>query len=83
MFTFKELQLTPKGNLLQRSWRRPHFRKTLIATLVGALAGFLFFYFTEGMHMQGMPGGEILKSLAIGAFFGIFFTNSPCARGRC
>ena len=83
MFKFKELELKPSGNLLQRSWRNPHFRKTVLATLGGALAGFLFYYLTEGMRMASIPGGEILKSMAIGAFFGLFYTNSPCARGRC
>jgi hypothetical protein len=80
---FKELELKPKGNFLQRSWRSAHFRKSLLAVGIGAVLGFLFFYFTEGQHMDSMSGGEILKSMAVGAFFGLFMTNSPCARGRC
>lgn len=80
---FKELELKPRGNTLQRWLRSPHTRKTLVAMIVGATAGFLFFYFTEGRGMASIPVSEVLKSLAIGAFFGLFLTNSPCARGRC
>lgn len=80
---FEELDLKPQGSRMKRTLQSAHFRKTLIAMIVGALAGFLFFYFTEGRLMLTMPGPEILKSLGIGAFFGLFLTNSPCARGRC
>ena len=27
--------------------------------------------------------GRLLMSLAVGGFFGLFMTNSPCARGSC
>ena len=80
---FKELDLKPQGSWLKRTLRSAHARKTLIAVLVGAMAGFTFFYFTEGRLMQNIPGIEVFKSLGIGAFFGFFITNSPCARGRC
>lgn len=55
----------------------------MIAIAVGAVAGFLFFYATEGRLMESMPSGDIIKSLLVGGFFGFFITNSPCARGRC
>lgn len=80
---FKELDLKPQGSWMKRTLRSAHIRKTLIAIVMGALAAFTFFYLTEGRHMQSIPGVEILKSLGIGAFFGFFITNSPCARGRC
>lgn len=80
---FKELELKPQGSWMKRTLRSAHIRKTVIAIIVGALAGFTFFYVTEGRLMQSIPGVEILKSLGIGAFFGFFVTNSPCARGRC
>ena len=80
---FKELDLKPQGSWMKRTFRSAHIRKTLIAILVGAIIGFTFFYVTEGRLMQSIPGIEILKSLGIGAFFGFFITNSPCARGRC
>lgn len=80
---FKELELKPQGSWLKRTLRSAHFKKTMIAVFAGAAIGFAFYYFTEGRLMETIPGNEILKSIAIGAFFGLFVTNSPCARGRC
>lgn len=80
---FKELELEKEGSWLKRSVRSKQFRRTVRAVLIGAVAGFLYFYFTEGLHMDPLPAGDILKSIAIGGFFGFFITNSPCARGRC
>ena len=80
---FKPLEIKPQGSWLKRILRSAHFKRTLIAMGVGALIGFTFFYFTEGRLQESIPGTEILKSMAIGAFFGLFMTNSPCARGRC
>ena len=80
---FKQLELTQDGNWFSRTLKSARFRTSLKAILVGAAVGFLFYYLTEGRLMESMPGGEILKSLAVGAFFGFFITNSPCARGRC
>lgn len=80
---FKKLELKPKGSFLQRTWRSPHTRKTLIAVVAGATLSFVFFYFSEGQHMSGISASEVFRSAGVGAFFGLFITNSPCARGRC
>jgi len=80
---FKQLDLKPQENWITRTIHSPRFKTTITAMLVGAVLGFLFFYFTEGRLMESMPGKEIVKSLLIGGFFGFFITNSPCARGRC
>ena len=80
---FEKLELEPDGSWLKRKISNPHFKKTLIYTLGGAVAGFAFFYFTEGVFMDKMPTKDILQSILIGALFGLFITNSPCARGRC
>jgi RsiW-degrading membrane proteinase PrsW (M82 family) len=80
---FKELDIKPQGSWLSRTLNSPRFKTSMTAILIGAVFGFLFFYFTEGRLMEGMPGKEIVKSLLIGGFFGFFITNSPCARGRC
>ncbi len=80
---FKPLDLKPQGSWVTRHINSSRLRKTLIAIAVGAVAGFLFFYATEGRLMESMPSGDIIKSLLVGGFFGFFITNSPCARGRC
>lgn len=80
---FKQLELKSEGSRFKRTLSSAHFKRTLIAIGVGAVLGFAFYYFTEGRLMESIPGTEILKSMAVGAFFGFFMTNSPCARGRC
>lgn len=80
---FKELELKPRGGWLKRTLSSPHVKKSLLAIGLGAIIGFALYYLTEGKNMESMPGNEILKSLLIGGFFGFFYTNSPCARGRC
>jgi hypothetical protein len=79
----KPLDIKSKGNRFTRTMHTPRFRTTLTAILIGAILGFLFYYFTEGRLMESIPGTDIAKSLLIGGFFGFFITNSPCARGRC
>ncbi|WP_346856735.1 hypothetical protein [uncultured Draconibacterium sp.] len=80
---FKKLEIEEEGSWIQKKWRNPHTKKTAIYMLIGAVAGFGFFYFTDGMSMDKIPAGDIFQSIFIGAFFGYFITNSPCARGRC
>jgi len=80
---FKQLDLKPQGSRISRIVHSPRFKTTVTAILIGAILGFLFFYFTEGRLMESIPANEIVKSLLIGGFFGFFITNSPCARGRC
>lgn len=80
---FKKLELDEEGGWLKRFFRSPQTRRSVIAILIGAIAGFLIFYFTEGREMDVIIISDILKSVAIGGFFGFFITNSPCARGRC
>jgi len=80
---FEQLELKPQGNWMKRTVSSPHFKRSIIAIAVGAAIGFTLYYLTEGRQMESMPGTEILKSILIGAFFGFFYTNSPCARGRC
>ncbi|MEN8202660.1 MAG: hypothetical protein ABFS28_08700 [Bacteroidota bacterium] len=80
---FKQLEIKPEGTWLKRTLNSSQLRKSLIAIALGAVIGFVLFYLTEGRQMESMPGKDILKSILIGGFFGFFYTNSPCARGRC
>lgn len=80
---FKELEIKSQGSRFKRLTRNPQVRRTMMATLLGAVIGFGLFYLTEGRAMASMPANDIVKSILIGGFFGFFVTNSPCARGRC
>lgn len=78
---FKQLDIKPEGSWLKRTFKQ--YRRTLIFMLLGAVVGFAYFYFTEGQHMGKIPLESILRSVFLGAFMGIFITNSPCAKGKC
>ena len=80
---FKELELKQEGSWFSRKLKSAHFKRTVSAIAVGALVGFAFFYLSEGRLMESIPVRDIFKSIGVGAFFGFFITNSPCARGRC
>jgi len=80
---FKQLELKQESSWVKRALRSKHLRKSIVAVLIGAAAGFVYFYFTEGRHMTEITSGDIWNSVLIGGFLGFFITNSPCARGRC
>jgi RsiW-degrading membrane proteinase PrsW (M82 family) len=83
MIEFKKLDIKPEGSWIKRTFWSEHAKRSMIFIAFGAFIGLLYFYFTEGQHMEIISSGEILKSMAIGGFFGFFITNSPCARGKC
>ena len=80
---FKKLELEPEAGKIKRLINFPHIKRTVLFTVIGAVAGFVYFYLTEGKHMEIITSVDVLKSMLIGGFFGFFITNSPCARGRC
>ena len=82
-FQFQELKLKQEGSWFKRFITSPQTIKTLIAVVIGAIAGFLYWYLTEGKTMDELSVRLVVKSMLLGGFFGLFVTNSPCARGRC
>ena len=64
-----------KFNELIRSW---YFWKPFLGVLLGALAGFLYYYFV-GCKSGSCPiTGNPWASMLWGAIIGLFITNSPC-----
>ena len=82
-FKFKELEIQPQGSWLKRTFLSPHAKKTALYMAIGAVAGFLFFYITEGRQLSVITTKDVLNSMFFGTFMGFFLTNSPCARGKC
>lgn len=80
---FKKLEIKQDGSWIKRFISSKHTQKTGLYMLIGAVISFLFYYFTEGINLTTFHTYEALKSIFIGAFFGLFITNSPCARGKC
>ncbi|HKJ78147.1 MAG TPA: hypothetical protein VKA10_01375 [Prolixibacteraceae bacterium] len=80
---FKKLDIQSDESWLKRTVWTPHGKKTILYILLGALAGFIIFMLTEDKQFANLTWGEVLPNIALGAFFGFFITNSPCARNKC
>lgn len=80
---FKQLELKSETSFFKKIIQSKRLKKSLIYIFIGALAGFIYFYFTEGRQLAEITTGDVLNSVLIGGFLGFFITNSPCARGRC
>jgi hypothetical protein len=80
---FKKLEIGSENKGISKLIKSQHLRKSLLYILIGALAGFGFFYFTEARQLQSWIFSDSLSTVFIGAFLGFFITNSPCARNRC
>ena len=80
---FKKLELEKDSSWFKRNLWSAHAKKTILYAVVGAMAGGLYFFFSEGQNTEIIVTGDMLKSILVGAGFGLFLTNSPCARGRC
>jgi hypothetical protein len=80
---FKQLDIKPEGNWIQRNLLTPHAKKTMVAILIGAVAALVVTLVTDEKAIAELSTGDIFQSIFVGGFFGFFITNSPCARGRC
>jgi len=80
---FKQLDIKPEGSWLKRTFESKHFRKTIIYMILGAIASFVLFYFTEGKQLADITSGDVMRSMFFGGLLGFFVTNSPCARNKC
>ena len=80
---FKQLDIKPEGSWLKRTFNSKHARKTVIYIALGAIAGLVYFYFTEGKQLANLTVGDIVKSMFFGGLLGFFVTNNPCARNKC
>jgi hypothetical protein len=80
---FKQLEVKQDTNWFKRIIQSPHTKKSVIYTVIGAIGGLVYFYLSQGKHMEVIVFGDVLQSVFVGAFFGFFITNSPCARNKC
>ena len=79
----KKLELQPENKGIKGILKSKQLRRTLLGIMLGAVGGFAFFYFTEGLYMDSLSEKDVIQSLVFGGFFGLFITNSPCARNKC
>ncbi|MEN9444246.1 MAG: hypothetical protein RIS47_1136 [Bacteroidota bacterium] len=82
-FEFKKLEIREEGSWLQRQLRSAHVRKTALFAVIGAAVGYIMFFASHNMDSHLLWSDEAFKNVMMGAAFGVFITNSPCARGKC
>ncbi len=82
-FEFKKLELKQEGSWFKRNFTSAHFKKTVLYCIIGALIGYVLFYFEQDASTQYLWSDKAMNNVFMGLAFGIFITNSPCARGRC
>jgi fucose permease len=80
---FKKLEIKQDSSWFKRLITSAHFKKSILFILIGATAGFIFTYFSEGKEFSQIASKDIYTNMFTGAFVGFFLTNSPCARGKC
>jgi predicted MFS family arabinose efflux permease len=62
------------------SW---HFWKPFLATFIGALAGFLYYYYIGCSSGTCAITSNPYMSIIMGGLLGLFVVNSPCSSGKC
>ena len=68
---------------LKEFFASKNFWKPFLATLVGGLAGFLYYYFIGCSSGTCAISTSPYQSTLMGAFLGWFSVSSPCSRGKC
>lgn len=80
---FKKLDIKPQGSWIKRMLQSKHVQKTILYTVGGSVVGLLVYYFTDAQTISGMELNEVINHVIVGGLFGLFVTNSPCARNKC
>jgi hypothetical protein len=60
-----------------------NFKISVIALIIGSLAGFFYYYFGITGSEKEIITSEAVYSIIWGGLLGLFVVNSPCSRGRC
>jgi len=73
-------KVTPKPKSVKEFFTTWYFWKPFLGTVVGLLAGFLYFYFVESKTIPFAITSDTYSSMFFGGLLGFFVTGSPCAR---
>ncbi len=82
-YNFKKLEIKPQGTWISRLLKSEHAKKTVKYATAGAVIGYMLFFFSDAEGSGMYWSDEALSNVIMGLGFGIFLTNSPCARGKC
>lgn len=75
--------LPPRPKTIKEFFISRYFWKPFAGVSLGALAGFLYYYFVGCNSGTCAITSNPYMSMLWGAFFGYFIVSSPCASGRC
>jgi hypothetical protein len=73
----------PKPKTTKEFFTSWYFWKPFLAISIGALAGFLYYFYIGCSSGTCAITSNPYKSTLMGAFIGWFSVSSPCSRGKC
>jgi len=76
-------EANPKPKTLKEFFSSWNFWKPFIAISIGAVGGFLYYYYVGCVSGACAITSNPYMSVLMGGFIGYFVVNSPCVRGRC
>jgi hypothetical protein len=71
---------TVKPKSPREFFKSKYFWKPFLGITIGAIAGFMFYYFIGCESGSCAITSSPLGSIITGSFFGFFVTSSPCSR---
>jgi hypothetical protein len=79
----KSCEVKPRPKTVKEFFKSSYFWRPFLGIFIGALAGFLYYYFIGCSSGSCAITSNPYKSIFFGGFFGFFLVNSPCSRGKC
>lgn len=76
-------EVKPRPRTIKEYFKSWSFWKTFLATSIGALAGFSYYYFVGCTSGTCAITSSPYISTMWGGMLGFFVVNSPCSRGKC
>lgn len=72
-------EIEPRPKTIRGLLVSARFWKSVNATIIGAILGYLYFHFTNDTAQTSTFMSTPLTSILSGGFLGWFFVNRPCA----
>ena len=79
----KPLDIEPEKHGFASWIKSKQVKRSLIGIALGITGGIIYYFITGENSINSIATGEIFQYAIFGALFGLFATNSPCARNKC
>jgi hypothetical protein len=73
-------EIRPRPKSIKEFFTTWYFWRPFMATTIGLLAGFLYYYFFECNTIPCIITNNAWSSVLFGGFAGFWITSSPCSR---